>query len=170
MAFKISQLAKDLGIKSKEITDVLAAAGSEVKSTSKVLTPAEFDRVFEALTRQKQVKDIDGYLFGDTYIPTKAPEKKPEPPKQPESEPVKQETAPEVKSAPATAPAPAPAKTPEPEKKQAPSEKPAPAPRAYTLAKMFGLHWLCHTSVCPRTGTPFSFAQVRSSSAAGSVL
>ena len=50
MAFKISQLAKDLGIKSKEITDVLSAGGTEVKSTSKVLSDVEFDRVFEALT------------------------------------------------------------------------------------------------------------------------
>ena len=129
MAFKISQLAKDLGIKSKEITDVLSATGNEVKSTSKVLTPAEFDRVLEALTRARQVKDIDGYLFGDTYIPTKAPEKKPEPVKkeEPAEKPAApapaEKPAPEVKSAPATAPA----KAPEPEK------KPEPVPHTYNI-------------------------------------
>ncbi len=145
MAFKISQLAKDLGIKSKEITDVLSAAGNEVKSTSKVLSDAEFDRVFEALTRRRQVKDIDGYLFGDTYIPTKAPEKKPEPPKQAEAEPkpapaaeaekAAKPAAPEVKSAPEKAAA-APEKTaaPAPEKKptSAAPERPA-SPRAYNI-------------------------------------
>ena len=76
MAFKVTQLAKDLGIKSKEITELMAARGMECKTTQKTLDPVEFDRVFEALTRAKQVVAIDDYLFGDTYIPTKAPEKK----------------------------------------------------------------------------------------------
>ena len=76
MAFKITNLAKDLGIKSKEITELLAARGVECKSTQKTLEPAEFDVVFEALTRGKQISNIDDYLFGDTYIPTGASEKK----------------------------------------------------------------------------------------------
>ena len=75
MAFKVTQLAKDLGVKSKEITEIMSAHGLECKTTQKVLTPEEFGVVFEALTRAKQIKGIDDYLFGDTYIPTKAPAK-----------------------------------------------------------------------------------------------
>ena len=82
MAFKITQLAKDLGIKSKEITELMTARGMECKTTQKTLTPREFDIVFEALTRASQINGIDDYLFGDTYIPTKAPEKKPTPERQ----------------------------------------------------------------------------------------
>ena len=70
MAFKITNLAKDLGIKSKEITELLAARGVECKTTQKTLEPKEFDMVFEALTRAAQVSNIDDYLFGDTYIPS----------------------------------------------------------------------------------------------------
>ncbi|MBE6702510.1 MAG: translation initiation factor IF-2 [Ruminococcaceae bacterium] len=76
MAFKITQLAKDLGIKSKDITELMTARGMECKTTQKTLTPTEFNVIFEVLTRGKQVKNIDDYLFGDTYIPTKAPAKK----------------------------------------------------------------------------------------------
>ncbi len=105
MAFKITNLAKDLGIKSKEITELLAARGVECKSTQKTLEPTEFDFVFEALTRGKQIKNIDDYLFGDTYIPTDAPAKK-ESKKTKAEEPKKEEpavapAAPEVPAAPA---------------------------------------------------------------------
>ena len=76
MAFKINTLAKDLGLKSKELTELLAARGVEGKSTQSALEPREFDLVFEALTRAAQVTNIDDYLFGDTYIPTTPAAKK----------------------------------------------------------------------------------------------
>ena len=76
MAFKVAQLAKDLGIKSKQITELMALRGFECKTTQKTLEAREFDVIFEALTREKQIVDIDAYLFGDTYIPTVA--KKPQ--------------------------------------------------------------------------------------------
>ena len=100
MAFKITQLAKDLGIKSKEITELMTARGMECKTTQKALTAGEFDIVFEVLTRAAQIKCIDDYLFGDTYIPTKAPEKKPKPEKAeaeaPKAEPEKKAEAPKA--------------------------------------------------------------------------
>lgn len=121
MAFKITQLAKDLGIKSKEITELMTARGMECKTTQKTLTAGEFDIVFEALTRAAQIKGIDDYLFGDTYIPTKAPEKKAKPAKE------KETAAPEV-AAPKAEVA---AKTPKaPEKKAEPDEKASPAKKA----------------------------------------
>ncbi|MBE6604314.1 MAG: translation initiation factor IF-2 [Ruminococcaceae bacterium] len=131
MAFKVAQLAKDFGIKSKQITELMTAKGLECKTTSKSLDAKEFDIVFDALTREKQVVDIDGYLFGDTYIPTvaaapaakkqaegteqpkaapAAPEKAEAPKPRAEAEPAaKAKAAPEVKSAPKTETATAPA-------------------------------------------------------------
>ena len=68
--FKVNQLAKDLGIKSKDILDTLAEKGITAK-TQGALEGREFDILFDALTKQNQIKDIDSYIFGDTYIPSK---------------------------------------------------------------------------------------------------
>ena len=68
--FKVNQLAKDLGIKSKEIVDALAQKGITVK-TQASLEGREFDILMETLTKENQIKDIDSYIFGDTYIPSK---------------------------------------------------------------------------------------------------
>ena len=101
MAFKITNLAKDLGMKSKEITEFLTARGVECKTTQKTLDPKEFDLVFEHLTRGAQVSNIDDYLFGDTYIPSAAPAAKKES-KKAKAEPAKEapaaEAAPEVQA------------------------------------------------------------------------
>ncbi len=135
MAFKITNLAKDLGIKSKEITEFLTARGVECKTTQKTLDPKEFDLVFEHLTRGSQVNNIDDYLFGDTYIPTAAPAKKEskkakveEPKKELAAEvPAKQEKAPKEEKKQAT---PAPAEDAAPKKpatKKAEQKKEEPA-------------------------------------------
>jgi len=155
MAFKVAQLAKDLGIKSKQITELMAAKGLECKTTQKSLDAREFDIIFGALTKEKQIVDIDGYLFGDTYIPTTA---KPQPKKETaESEskesvgkesaapvaapkaPVQEEkstqkAAPEVKSAPKTEAAKAPATSKETEAKpQASAPQRVQSPRTYNI-------------------------------------
>ena len=103
MAFKVAQLAKNLNIKSKQITDLMTAKGigGEKISTSKTLDPTEFDIIFDALTREKQITDIDGYLFGDTYIPTKASVA---PKKTEKAAPADEQPKPEVKKAQAAAP------------------------------------------------------------------
>ena len=139
MAFKVTQLAKDLGVKSKEITEIMAAHGLECKTTQKVLTPEEFGVVFEALTRAKQIKGIDDYLFGDTYIPTKAPAKAETAKKAAKAEaaeatattePEKEAKAPAKAEKAEKAPAAAKGKT--PEKAAEPTEKKAPAAKAET--------------------------------------
>ena len=82
--FKVSQLAKDLNIKNKDILDVLGDAGITVKSAQTALDPAHFDILFETLTRNNQIDSIDKYMSGETYIPSKKTpkeEKKPESPK-----------------------------------------------------------------------------------------
>ena len=70
--FKITKLAKDLGMKSKDLVELLAQNGIEAKTTQKALEPLEFDILFESLTQANQIKDIGSYLDGVTYIPSKA--------------------------------------------------------------------------------------------------
>ncbi len=71
--FKVSQLAKDLNIKNKELTDILAGKGVSVKSAQASLEPAQFDILFESLTRENQIDNIEKYMNGTTYIPSKKP-------------------------------------------------------------------------------------------------
>ena len=69
--FKINQMAKDMGLKSKELTDLLADKGvGEVKS-QKTLTEQEFNVLFQALTEANQVDNIYDYMDGKTCIPSK---------------------------------------------------------------------------------------------------
>ena len=70
--FKITKLAKDLGMKSKDLVELLAQNGIEAKTTQKALEPLEFDILFESLTQANQITDIGSYLDGVTYIPSKA--------------------------------------------------------------------------------------------------
>ncbi len=143
--FKINQVAKDLGKKSKDIVEILTESGFEVKNTQKVLEAKEFDVLFDKLTRAHQITEIENYLDGITYIPSKpkkeaAPaqaekpaevkpieEKKAESaPKPTETEAKKAEKPEAPKETPkkeAAKPAEAPAKT------EQPAQKSAPAPQ-----------------------------------------
>ena len=69
--FKITKFAKDLGMKSKDLVELLAQNGIEAKTTQKALEPLEFDILFESLTQANQITDIGSYLDGVTYIPSK---------------------------------------------------------------------------------------------------
>ena len=68
--YKANQLAKDLNIKSKEIVDVMAKKGIELKA-QKALEPHEFNVLFDAITAEYQVEEIYDYIDGITYIPSK---------------------------------------------------------------------------------------------------
>ena len=48
--YRINALAKDLGVKTKEITDLLSAAGKGQKSPMTALEPDELSLVFEHIT------------------------------------------------------------------------------------------------------------------------
>ena len=117
---KVNQLAKDLGLKTKDITDVFAEAGIEVK-TQKALEPFELDLLLEKLTRANQVENIEDYIDGVTYIPsTKPAAKKP---------------SAEEKPAPAEKPAPKQDKVPAAPAAKAPEAEPAkPAAAAQPAA------------------------------------
>ena len=78
--YKVNQLAKDLALKTKDLTDVMAAAGLDAK-TQKALDSFELDVIWEYLTRSNQIVGIEDYIDGVTGIPSlrkKAAETKPE--------------------------------------------------------------------------------------------
>ena len=125
--FKLNKLAKDLGLKSKDLVEILAQNGIEAKTTQKALEPAEFDVLFNELTLANQITNIGDYLDGVTYIPSKV--KKATPKKAAKEETVKEETAKEAPTTVAETPAqesqkPA-AKVPKQEEKKAGTAEPS---------------------------------------------
>ena len=130
---KISSLAKDLGVKNKDILDVLTDGGIDGKSHSATLTPDEWSVVMTTLTERTQIDNIGEYLDGKSKIVTEVPKAKEEAPaaqtpkaETPKSEPAKQE-APKAE-APKEAPKSEPVKAQEPKAetpKAAPNSEPA---------------------------------------------
>ncbi len=105
---KANQLAKDLGLKSKDIVDIMVGKGIELKA-QKSLEPHEFNILFDALTAAHQIEGIDDYIDGVTFIPSKL-----EKPAEPVVEEKTEASAPESK-----------AQKPEKAEKAEASEKPA---------------------------------------------
>ena len=62
--FKINQMAKDMGLKSKELTDLLTAKGVSDVKNQKSLTEHEFSVLFATLTEANQVDNIYDYMDG----------------------------------------------------------------------------------------------------------
>ena len=102
--FKINQIAKDMGKKSKDIVELLVEKGVDVKNSQKTLEAEEFDIFFDTITKANQITEIENYLDGITYIPAKEkPAEKAEAPaaeKKTEAKPaeVKEEVKAEVKA------------------------------------------------------------------------
>ena len=69
--FKVNQLAKDLGMKGKELNDFLTEKGVEIK-TQRNLEAEEFNYIFDELTKANQITNIEDYIDGITYIPSTA--------------------------------------------------------------------------------------------------
>ncbi len=91
---KANQLIKDLNIKSKDMSDIMAEKGLEFKS-QKALEPLEFEIFFDAITSKHQIEGIDDYIDGITFIPSKLEkvEKKPDEEKKEEKAVVAEEKA-----------------------------------------------------------------------------
>ena len=68
--FRINQLSKDLGIKTKELQSILEEAGIGEKTPMTVLTPDEFNLFLDCATKSHQIKNLDAYLNGKTYVPS----------------------------------------------------------------------------------------------------
>ncbi len=88
-------------MKSKDVMSVLEEKGISAK-TQKPLDPSEFDFLFDALTKNNQITNIEDYLDGVTYIPSskKAAKPKPEPVAEPAPEEKKEEPKVEAKPEP----------------------------------------------------------------------
>ncbi len=96
-SIKITQLSKDLGLKSKDVLDIFANELGMDKKTGGSADAEEFEVFMQKLTLSHQIKNIDAYLAGETKITLKATkaEKKEE---KPEAAPVaKAEQKPEAK-------------------------------------------------------------------------
>ena len=76
---KLNQFAKDINIKAKDIVTLLEGKGIAAK-TQKPLEPSEFEILLEALTKENQISNIEDYLDGITYIPSKKKSSKAEAP------------------------------------------------------------------------------------------
>ena len=68
--FKINQISKDLGIKSKDVMELLSAHGVAAKTAQSTLEPDEFGVLLNVLTKENQISGIEDYLDGITYIPS----------------------------------------------------------------------------------------------------
>ena len=68
--FRINQLSKDLGIKTKELQSILEEAGIGEKTPMTVLTPDEFNLFLDCAPKNHQIKNLDAYLNGKTYVPS----------------------------------------------------------------------------------------------------
>ena len=125
--YKVSNLAKDLRLKNKDVTDLLEKNGFPGRTHSSVLSADEYSFLMNYYMTQNQIVDINSYMDKKTHIEdpsvvklvktaTPAP-KAPEAPKaeakvaapkaevpQPKAEPAKTETAKTEKSAPKEAP------------------------------------------------------------------
>ena len=142
---KVNQFAKDLNMKTKDMTAILEQKGISVK-TQKPLEPAEFDVLFEALTKENQITNIEDYLDGVTYIPSKKkaaekaepkPEVVAEAPVAAKPEVVAEKKAEEKKAEPAAEVKPQVKPEPKVEQKPAPKQeqKTAPMPAPKTAQK-----------------------------------
>ena len=66
--YKISTLAKDLNMKSKDLLDLFIKLGMTDRKHSSVVEPEEFNVVLELLTAEKQISNFDDYMAGKVTI------------------------------------------------------------------------------------------------------
>ena len=66
--YKISVLSKNLNMKNKDLLDILVKVGITGKTHSGTLETYEFSMLFDYLTRNNQMVDINSYIMGMTEI------------------------------------------------------------------------------------------------------
>ena len=66
--YKISTLAKDLNIKSKDLLDLVTSLGMADRKHSSVIESDEFNVILEVLTSKAQVANFDDYMSGKVTI------------------------------------------------------------------------------------------------------
>lgn len=112
--YRVSEVAKDFGVSSKEVIELLAKYVDTPKKSATALEENELDLVFEHFTQQKSVENFDAYFA--TAAEKKAPAPAAEPEKAPAASAASSGSAPSQPAAPAAgrpaAPAPKPPKAP----------------------------------------------------------
>ena len=68
--FRVNQISKDLGIKTKEMQTALAESGVGEKNTAATLEADDFNLLVSYLTEKNQIKGLDDYLSGKTFVPS----------------------------------------------------------------------------------------------------
>ena len=71
--YKLSDLAKDLGVQNKELIDLFAQWTGETKKHTTQLTEQELNRAFEHYTRKTEEASLDEYLNSAPAEPKKRP-------------------------------------------------------------------------------------------------
>lgn len=90
--FKLSEIAKDLNLKNKEVVDLIKSFDPDRKlSSTSSLTEGDLNGLFSVLTEKNAVKDMDSFFAQakgkETAAPAEKPEKKPAPKKEKSSAP-----------------------------------------------------------------------------------
>ncbi len=119
--YRINALAKDFGMKSADIVNLLKEKGIDGKTYMSVLEPNEFEIIFETLSAANQVSNMNDYLSGKADV-AEADRKKPAKKVSPKVEEKQEEKKGE--KAPQTIKEDAPKAQPKPEKKQEKEQKP----------------------------------------------
>lgn len=89
---RINELAKDLGVKNKDIIDVLNDNGITGKSSSGTIDAEEFNIVMNDLTSKNQTDNLTDYIDGKAKLGAKVEEKKPQKTEAPKSDTKKTDT------------------------------------------------------------------------------
>ena len=94
--YRVHEVAKDFGVGSKDIAEILAKYATKPKNHMQVLEATELDLIFEYLTLHNQIESIEE-VYAETYTPSKKEESPAEVPAEPvESEPSAMPSAPAV--------------------------------------------------------------------------
>ncbi|MEA4824786.1 MAG: translation initiation factor IF-2 [Clostridiaceae bacterium] len=97
--YRIHEMAKDFGMQSKRIMDMLGDIGVFPKNHMQVLEPDQLNYLFDRLTAQTQTPDIQAALAAQAALPPKQkPKAAPLPPKEPEPEPAEEPKIEEIKA------------------------------------------------------------------------
>lgn len=118
--YKLSEVAKDFGVKNKTVVDLLAKSFGDQKKPTSALETDELDIIFETFTKESEVDSLDAYFALVSEDGQKEETSAAEPAKEEAKEAPKAEVKPEKKEEKKTAEI----------KKDAPAkatEKPAPA-------------------------------------------
>ena len=80
LKYRIHEMAKDFGLQSKRIMDMLGDIGVIPKNHMQVLEPDQLNYLFDRLTAQTQTSDLQAALAAQAALPPKpktAPKPKP---------------------------------------------------------------------------------------------